>query len=95
MWTEEMIQEKIQTRNDWLERAIVAIWNCQTSEEQSTESTRDANGKGFSAFDARMGSYWALWLKSGKHLSGKHLERARKVMKRYVKQLVKIANKQP
>jgi hypothetical protein len=75
-----------------VERAIIAIFKLQTSQEQSAESTLIQNGVGFGHCHAAYGSYMAKWIMSGKHLNGKHLEKARRMAKRYSRQLVEIAN---
>lgn len=74
-----------------VERAILAIYNRQTGDEQSAGDTKHTNGRGFSGADARMGSYWARWILSGRNLSGKHLLKARKMSLKYIKQLCEIA----
>lgn len=74
-----------------VERAIVALYNRQTGDEQSSRDTRHRNGVGFSGADARLGSYWARWVLSGKNLTGKHLLNARKMSLKYIKQLSEIA----
>jgi hypothetical protein len=75
-----------------VERAIIAIFKLQTAHEQSAESTLEQNGVGFGHCHAHYGSYMAKWIMSGRHLSGKHLEKARRMAKRYSRQLVEIAN---
>jgi len=74
-----------------VERAIVAIYNCQTEDEKSTSDTRHNNKVGFSGADARLGSYYAKWVLGGNKLTGKHLEKARAMANKYVRQLVQIA----
>lgn len=91
-WTMQEIKVKILTDQRWLERAVVAIYRRQTSQEQISETTLDHNCRGFSAFDAKMGTYYAKWIQGGKNLSGKHLEKAKKMMQKYVGQLEKVAN---
>lgn len=75
-----------------VERALVAIFKRQTRVEQASESTKEDNGVGFSGVHAKYGSYMAKWVMEGKHLDGKHLEKARNMAKRYWKQLLTIAN---
>lgn len=74
-----------------VERAIVAIYNRQTEDEQNAQDTKHSNGVGFSGADARLGSYYAKWIMSGKHLSGNHLVKARLMSYKYVRQLSEIA----
>ena len=85
------IKNKVTTDRRWLERAIVAIFNFQTYSEQRNSETNEDNGVGFNGPDAYMMSYYANWIKSGKHLSGAHLEKAFKKIGKYAGQLTKIA----
>jgi hypothetical protein len=91
-WTEEEIVELLEKSNKAVDRAVVAIFNRQTQDEKVVEDTKHCNSIGFSASDAHRGSYWAKWVLRGKALTGKHLEDARKTMRKYRKQLVDIAN---
>lgn len=91
-WTPEIIKDNILTNDKWVERAIVAIYRRQTESERASAQTKHQNGVGFSAFHAMPGTYYARWVLGGKSLSGKHLEKARKIALRYVGQLSAIAN---
>ena len=93
MHTKESITHLLETRNDAVERAILRLYSFQTAQEQSIQTTRDQNGVGFSAADGHTGSYYAKWIKSGKHLSGKHLIKARSMVLKYTRQLLEFANK--
>lgn len=84
-----------------VERAVLAIYARQTAAEQASETTSESNGVGFNVYDARTAAYWVSWItgtKNGKkigparHLTGKHLESARKMMHKYVGQLSDIAS---
>lgn len=80
------------TMNDRaVERAIVAIYRRQTADEQSAGDTKHSNGIGFNGADARLGSYYARWILSGRSLTGNHLVKARTMSHKYVRQLVQIA----
>jgi hypothetical protein len=89
--TPEIVREKLATDQRWLERAVLAIYERQTVDEQDSGDTRHYNGRGFTAGDARPGSRMARWLKSGNHLDGYHLARARLMMPKYANQLILIA----
>lgn len=91
MITETEIRTKLATDQKWLERAVIVIYSRQTATEQSSRTTINDNGIGFSASDANVMSYCATWINKGNHLSGKFLDRARKIMPKYSKQLLKIA----
>lgn len=71
-----------------VQRAMVVLYNRQTQEEQASDSTHKLNNIGFSGADARLGSYYARWVLSGRDLSGSHLERARKMALKYRRQLL-------
>ena len=75
-----------------VERALIAIYKRQTHEEQQADRTKAHNKVGFSSVHARYGSYLAKWLMSGRHLSNKHVDRARTLAKHYWRQLAEIAN---
>lgn len=91
--TTEHIIHKLLTDTYWLECAVLAIYRRQTSEEQNAKATIESNGRGFSGPDAHIGSYMAKWLLGGpdRHLTGKYVERARKIMPKYAKQLLSVA----
>lgn len=74
-----------------VERAMVALYQRQTLDEQRTSTTKESNGRGFSAFHAERGTYWAKWVMSGKHLTGRHLEGARKMATHYARQLSELS----
>lgn len=79
------------TGQEAVERAIIHIYNRQTSHEQQASYTHVDNQIGFTTSHAKSGSYFARWIKSGNHLSGSHLDKARKMMLRYSRQLLEVA----
>lgn len=89
--TPEAILDLLDRNNLAVERAILALFKRQTPEEQATQATSASNGRGFSSFDAPKGTYYANWIKSGRHLTGKHLQHARMMAKKYIRQLVEEA----
>jgi hypothetical protein len=91
-WTRTEIEALINTNDRAVERAMVAIWERQTRDEQATEATRHHNGIGFSGWTAKSGTYFANWVRSGRSLSGKHLAKARKIALHHAGQLTRIAN---
>lgn len=88
----DYIRWLLTTNDKAVERAMVALYDMQTAGEQSDGSTRELNGKGFSAYDARNGTYYAKWVKSGRSLSGKFLVKARLMSLKYAAQLAKLAS---
>jgi len=91
-WTKEEVLAKLEDSDNWVERGILAIYRKQTEDEKCLEHTKWANSVGFSAFHAKLGTYYANWLLKGNHLSGNHLVKARKLIKHYAGQLATIAN---
>ncbi|NDD12668.1 MAG: hypothetical protein EB072_08470, partial [Betaproteobacteria bacterium] len=89
-WTRTEIETLINTNDRAVERAMVAIWERQTRDEQATETTRHHNGIGFSGWTAKSGTYFANWVRSGRSLSGKHLAKARKIALHHAGQLTRI-----
>jgi hypothetical protein len=91
-WTRTEIETLINTNDRAVERAMVAIWERQTRDEQATETTRHHNGIGFSGWTAKSGTYFANWVRSGRSLTGKHLAKARKIALHHAGQLTRLAN---
>jgi hypothetical protein len=90
-WTEESITALLVNNDRAVERAILAIYDRQTADEKSAQTTRHSNRMGFSWASAQLGSYYAKWIKSGRKLTGTHLDRARKMAIKYRRQLCAIA----
>ena len=91
-WTKEEIKHKLETNQEWLEKAIIAIYDRQTQDEKDSGQTIKHNKVGFSGAHASSCTYYAHWILGGRHLSGRHLVKARKFMVHYAGQLAKIAN---
>lgn len=84
---------QILVKNDRaVERAMLLLYRLQTQSEQMTSQTTVHNGVGFSSAHASRGSYYGRWVASGKQLTGKHLDLARKISLRYTRQLADAAN---
>ena len=92
IWTRDEIDAILRSNNAAVERAIIRLFERQTRTEQISESTHLHNSVGFSACHAKNGTYYAKWIQSGRHLTGTHLEKARKIALVHSKQLVEIAN---
>lgn len=91
MLTEQIIRTKLLTNQAWLEAAIIALHNKQTSDEKATGTATHLNGQGFSGADASTLSYYARWCLKGRHLNGKFLADAQTRCLKYSKQLLRIA----
>jgi hypothetical protein len=94
-----IIREKLETSDKWLFRAVVAIYERQTADEQAAEETRENNGIGFSGVDAAILSSFAKQIMEWNRgestyrtpLSERQTTLARKKMKKYAGQLSRIA----
>ncbi len=90
-WTPETIKALLDRSQEAVERAVVAIYRRQTEDEQAAYETKHHNRVGFAACHAALGTYYAKWILSGKHLSGSHVKRARRMVRHYAGQLHQIA----
>jgi hypothetical protein len=90
-WTPETIKSLLDRSDKAVERAVLAIYERQTSDEQVTGETRHHNRRGFASCHAHLGTYYAKWILSGHRLTGGHLERARRMCHCYSKQLLQVA----
>jgi hypothetical protein len=95
-----MSQAEIKAKvNGWLDKAstiqvaamLLAIYDRQTDGEQSSETTDHLNGMGFNGTDAAFGSRMAKWYQSKGFLSPKQDAAARKMLRKYWKQLWLVA----
>ena len=91
MVTKASIKVLLETNDKADERAIIVLFERQTYDEQATSSTCHDNQRGFSAAHASKGSYYARWIKSGRHLTGWHLQNARRMTQHYTHQLLLAA----
>lgn len=94
VWTVEEIMGLLSRNREAVVRGLVAIYNKQTEDEKQAETTRHDNGIGFSGCDATILSSIAKQVLAGHRLSQKQYELVEKKMRKYVKQLTKIANRQ-
>lgn len=75
-----------------VERAIAVLYSRQTESEKSREATLEDNGLGVRHNHGRRIVYYGKWLARGRHLTGHHLEFARRIAKTYARtQLFELA----
>lgn len=95
-WTEDdivgLLDKQGPAADQFVGRCLLQIYSRQTYDERSSDVTKHQNGRGFSAFDAEFGSSMARFFQRNGYLSAKQLGCARKMLKRYRKQLVEVAN---
>jgi len=73
------IIQALNSNNQAVERAMVILYNGQTSDEKSVRATHHTNKRGFNTAHAKLGTYYAKWVLSGKNLTGHHLTKAREI----------------
>ena len=82
---------KINTDDAFLERAVVLLYTRQTLDERKPTAPSDRtihlNRRGFNAADASRLSYYGRWVRSGRHLTGWHLAKARELTWKYRRQV--------
>ena len=92
MFTREQIDNLLKKNSAAVERGILRLYSFQTQDEQASSTTKHHNGKGFSGPHARLGTYYAKWIASGKHLTGKHVGKALHICLVHSQQLTDFAN---
>lgn len=86
------IREKLATDRGWAIRGLVRIFENQTEDEKSSQSTLIDNGIGFNGADAEILSSIATQYLHGTNLSAKQMEIVYKRLPKYAKQLERIAS---
>lgn len=91
--TKEYIQELLTNNDRAVERAILVLFNNQTADEQSAETTKYHNNMGFKGCHARIGTSFAQQLKRRGFLTEKQIAYARGKMRitQYHRQLLEAA----
>jgi hypothetical protein len=89
--TKSQITALLASNNRAIELSILGLYARQTVGEQRTSSTVESNGRGFNYRDAEYGTYLAKWLQSGRHLTGSHLSRARRMAAFYWRQVSEMS----
>ncbi len=89
--TREEILVLLNANDRAVERALVVLYQNQTADERGSLSTRHSNGIGFNATDAKFGSDLAQKVQKGWRLSPAQIASGRKLIRKYVGQLVAAA----
>ena len=92
IWTIEEIKALLAESDKAVARAILAIYNRQTEDEQTIKETTDHNGIGYNGVDANFMSSLAQFYQSKGFLSAGQLKYGRKAIMKYAGQLTEIAN---
>lgn len=88
----EFLRKGISTKVKWARRALILVYNNQTSQEQNVGGTIENNGVGFSGTDSVFCSSLAEQLLNKKTLSAKQDVMIMKIMPKYAKQVLAQAD---
>ena len=88
VWSKESIQELLDRNDEAVIRAMLEIYNRQTTDEQKYQDTHLYNSVGFTGVDANIMSSFTEYYKKYNKLSPKQMAIARKKMKKYWSQLL-------
>ena len=91
-WTVDEIKNTLKTNDRAVVRGVYRIFQLQTSMEQSSETTHNDNGVGFSAYDAKFLTSLAKQVRDRGTLTDNQILFARPKIIKYAKQLTRIAN---
>ena len=91
-WTAEQMANFIQNNDKVLYGALLALYDCQTSDEKSSQETRYTNNVGFNGADSRFLSSVAESLKKYGSLTDKQKYTTRKKIAKYIGQITNLAN---
>lgn len=86
----QVLQEKLATDARWAQRALLAIFKNQTSDEQVQATVNNNNNMGFRCMDAALLTSFASQLKTRGSLSPKQMVYVHKKMPIYARQLMKF-----
>lgn len=88
----EKVREALDAQPLAVERAISILFERQTAAEKATETTIVHNNVGVKHCHGRRIAYYGKWLASGRHLTGHHLDFARRIAHSYAgTQLAELA----
>lgn len=87
------IKQMLASNEKWALRGLLRIYENQTDDEQSSETTRHHNNIGFTGADAEILSSMAKQVIAGRRMSVKQMAIILKKMPKYSAQLERIARK--
>ena len=84
----EFVKKMLSENVEWAKRALIRIYERQTSEEQLKETTVTENGIGFNGNDAEILTSFAKQYLTRNYLSEKQIGILKKKMPKYWKQII-------
>lgn len=92
VWTVEEIADLLQRNDKFVINSLIVLYSYQTREEQFDQTTVEANGVGFNAFDAGPLTDIYDWMVKNGIITIKQVNFVRKKIMKYKRQLTEIAN---
>lgn len=89
----DFIRGMLQDNVSWATKGLLTIYKYQTAEEQNIGQTKDHNGVGFSGVDSEILSSFAEQVNRKRNLSIKQIAILHRLMPKYARQLMRIADK--
>jgi len=90
----EFVKRKLSSDPAWAKKALLLIFSYQTNQEQVSDTTRERNDVGFSAFDAEILSSFAKQLLTKNSLSNKQMDILFKKICHYHRQIIENSNQE-
>lgn len=81
-WNKDTIEHLLQTNDKAVERALIVLFDRQTTDEKRQHTTKHHNNRGFCSYDAEYLTKLAEQIRAGRHLSQNQLNLLRKRGKR-------------
>ena len=91
-WTKDQMADYVANNDEVLYGALLALYDCQTSDEQSDGYTKVYNGAGFNGTDSLFLSSVSESLKKYGKLTDKQKVVTRKKLVKYMGQITNLAN---
>lgn len=89
-WTVAKVKESIRGNDSALFKAILKVYEGQTSQEQRVSATTQNNGVGFNSADGYICSRYAEAIRQGVGLTPSDIRDARRRMEKYAAQVFKF-----
>ena len=86
------VKGKLATDVKWQTKALLAIYDFQTRDEQEQQTTNKYNGVGFTGSDAKILSSMATFFQKRNYLSPKQLDILARKMPKYWAQIINISD---
>lgn len=88
----QFVKAKLASDEKWAKKALLAIYENQTEDEQLTSATNHLNGVGFGGADAFILTRFAIQLKTRDFLSPKQMELVFHKIPRYSRQIIELSD---